>query len=291
MVPQSKVLPIKTYAEAYSDFINGNKAYFKRPSIHYLAPFQIFGNLYYVGSKRVCCHLVDTGEGLILFDSGYPHEIHVLFDSIWRLGFDPANIKYIIHSHGHFDHFGASNEMKALFGCELLMSEVDTALLREDNRRALIHDGPWPNDEIAWPDRELRDGDEIVLGNTRIKCVLTPGHTAGVMSFFFDVTDGERTLRAGYMGGAGFLTIYKDHCREYGLPMDLCDQLGKSIQKIWDEKVDITIGNHPNQNCTLEKRQWMLDHPGENPFIDSNSWRSFLADLEEKRKKFKALGY
>jgi len=41
--------------------------------------------------------------------------------------------------------------MKAIYGCELLMSEADTASLREDPRRALIGWGPKPNDAIAWP--------------------------------------------------------------------------------------------------------------------------------------------
>lgn len=291
MVPQAKVLPHVPYRQALKNFLEGNAAYYRQPSIHYLEPFRIFGNLYYVGDKRVCCHLVDTGAGLILFDSGYPQATHMLIDSIWRLGFDPADIRYIIHSHGHFDHFGGSNEMKAIYGCELLMSAADTASLREDPRRALIGWGPKPNDAIAWPDRELRDGEILELGNTKIKCVLTPGHTVGVMTFFLDVTDGETVHRVGYMGGAGFFTIYREHCRDFGLPEDLCLRLGQSIQKVWDEPVDITLGNHPSQNCTLEKRQWMLEHPGENPFVDPNGWHAFLRTLEEKRREFETLGY
>ena len=35
------------------------------------------------------------------------------------------------------------------------------------------------------PDVELQDGDLIQLGNTTIRCVLTPGHTIGVMSHFW----------------------------------------------------------------------------------------------------------
>ena len=156
----------------------------------------------------------------------------------------------------------------------------------------MLHFAPNPaRDEISWPDYELQDGEIITLGNTKIRCVLTPGHTGGMMTFFFDATDGETTYRVGYMGGAGFFTLYREHNRRYGLPLDMCQQLGESIRKIWDEPVDITIGNHPAQNCTIEKRQWMLDHPGENPFINPESWHAFLSNLEEKRQEFEALGY
>ena len=36
----------------------------------YVKPFQIYGNLYYVGDSWVCVHIVDTGEGLLMFDAG-----------------------------------------------------------------------------------------------------------------------------------------------------------------------------------------------------------------------------
>ena len=35
----------------------------------YVKPFQIYGNLYYVGDSWVCVHIVDTGKGLLMFDA------------------------------------------------------------------------------------------------------------------------------------------------------------------------------------------------------------------------------
>jgi len=55
--------------------------------------------------------------------------------------------------------------------------------------------------------------------------------------------------------------------------------------------VEITLGNHPAQNCTLEKRQWMLEHPGENPFIHPDGWQTFLTAMTERLAEFVAAGY
>ena len=64
-------------------------------------PFAIADNLYYVGDKDVSCHLFDTGEGLLLLDASYPQACYLLLESIRELGFDPHDIKWILHTHGH----------------------------------------------------------------------------------------------------------------------------------------------------------------------------------------------
>jgi len=280
-----------TYEEIFKNFVPNHIPFYQNPDLFTEEPFRIFGNLYYVGDKKVCMHLIDTGDGLILFDSGYGHTRHMLLDSIRKLGFAPEDIRYVIHSHGHFDHFGSGNFLRNEYGCKIYMSKVDTQLIREMPERALIHLGPIENDEMCWPDVELEDGDIIKLGNTAIRCILAPGHTFGTMAFFFDVTDGTTVHKVGYWGGIGFLTVYKAYCRDYSMPETKCQLMKETIQKLLKESVDITIGNHPAQNCTLEKRQWMLDHPGENPFINPNTWQYILSQVELRRQDFEALGY
>lgn len=36
------------------------------PDDFYVKPFRIAGNVYYIGNKAVCSHLIDTGAGLIV---------------------------------------------------------------------------------------------------------------------------------------------------------------------------------------------------------------------------------
>lgn len=281
----------KTYEEIMGGFLPAHTDYYADPSSFNIEPFQIYGNLYYVGDKRVCMHLIDTGEGLILFDSGYSHNYDALIHSIKALGFSPYDIKILIHSHGHFDHFGGGDRMRRDYGTTIYMSEVDTELTRQMPERALMHLAPGKDDTICYPDIMIRDGDTITLGNTRIQCVLSPGHTPGTMSFFFQAFDGEKALDVGYFGGVGFLTLYKEYLAEYRLDPNMLEIFKDTIAMLNQRQVDIFIGNHPSQNCTLEKRQYMLDHPGTNPFINKNGWHIFLDALEARRVDFQKLGY
>ena len=282
---------IKPAEASLGNYATNHTDYFAHPEKYALEPFRIFGNLYYVGDRRACPYLIDTGDGLILIDTGYGHEKPSIPDNIRTLGFRVEDVKIIIHSHGHYDHFGYTEAIRKLSGAKVYMSRVDTELIREMPERALVHHSCVPGAGIPWPDVLVDDGDHIKLGNTDIKCVLSPGHTFGTLSFFFDVTEGGRTLRVGYMGGAGFLTMYKSYCSWYHLPQTKALVMKDTIQKLWQEPVDITLGNHPAQNNTMGKRQYMLEHPGTNPFIGEAGWHTFLAKLEENRAEFERLGY
>lgn len=266
-------------------------SYDTHPELYRVDPFQIFGNLYYVGDQKVCPQLIDTGDGLILIDTGFGHEAAYLMENIRALGFRLEDIKIIIHSHGHYDHFGATNRIKAISGATVYMSRVDTQLLREKPERALMSHSYDPTAPIAWPDVEIDDGDHIRLGNTDILCRLAPGHTPGTLCFFFDVTDGEKTYRVGYWGGVGLNQMKKDFCYQHDMPQGAFGTMLETIQKLWDEPVDITLGNHPPQNATLEKRAWMLEHPGSNPFLDKACWQAQLLKLKENCEKAIEYGY
>ena len=281
----------RTYREVMDGFLPSLENYYQHPEAFSMEPFKIFGNLYYVGNKKVCMHLVDTGDGLILFDSGYSHDYSSLIASIEKLGFSPYDIKILIHSHGHFDHFGGGDRIRAQYGAKIYMSKVDTDLLRQMPERALMKFAPGKDDRICYPDVTINDEDTISLGNTNIHCKLSPGHTPGTMSFFFTATDGEKDLKVGYLGGVGFLTLYREYIQEYRLDPNMLAIMKQTVTKLSKYQVDIFLGNHPNHNCTLEKRQYMLDHPGENPFINPNGWQIFLQALEERRADFEKLGY
>lgn len=278
------------YSQIYKNTIGSVrdrfKDFYENPESKKQEPFRIFGNLYYVGDKQVCMHLIDTGEGLILIDCGYGQTTHMIEDSIRALGFAVEDLRWIIVSHGHFDHFGSGNELRRRYGCKVFMSRVDAELIRERPERALCFLGPDPDMEVCWPDQVIEDGDELTLGNTTIHFRLAPGHTMGTLAFFFHVTDGKTVKRAGCWGGVGFITVYKQHSRDFGLPENKCQLMLESIGKLRTEHVDIHLGNHPGNNNTLEKYRQMVDEPGTNPFLDSSAWAVFLANMEAKARKF-----
>lgn len=100
------------------------------PLDRYVHPFRIWGNVWYVGDSWVCVHLIDTGDGLLLIDSGNCGCTDMLVQAIWEAGFNPKDVKWIIHSHGHLDHIGGANFFKKMFGTKLYLGEPDARMFR-----------------------------------------------------------------------------------------------------------------------------------------------------------------
>jgi metallo-beta-lactamase class B len=240
-----------------------------------MEPFKIFGNLYFVGTQFVSSHIVDTGEGLILIDSQYPQCVYLLLENIRKVGLDPYDIKYILHSHGHYDHLGGTRALVELIGAKTVLGRPD-----RDYANGTV-DLTWAKElgyeyfEMFEPDILIDDGYVLKLGNTEIRCVSTPGHTPGVMSFFFDVTDGKNTYTAAMFGGAGMNSMRYKFLDAYGLPHSYRDDFLTSLEKVRDEHVDILIGNHPGDAQTAQKYERMLAGE-ENPFLDPTAWHKRL---------------
>lgn len=252
-----------------------------KPWEGYIEPFQIFGNVYFVGTDFVSSHLIDTGEGLILIDSQFPQTLYLLLENIRALGFDPKDIKYILHSHGHYDHIGGTRALVELYGAKTFIGRADKEYVTGDVDLTWARECGFKYYEMFEPDVLIDDGDVITLGNTSIKCVNTPGHTPGVISYFFDVTDGVRTLRAGMFGGAGMNSLKLKFLDSYSLPHSLRDDFLKSLDKVKDEKVDIILGNHPGDSEIRTKLPKYVN--GEKDiFIDSCAWQRRLAEFRQR---------
>src|SRR5262249_13307933 len=77
-----------------------------------IEPFKVFDNVYYVGPGYVSVWLLTTPDGNILFDSAQEPYVDYVNGNIRKVGVDPKNIKYIILSHGHLDHFGGASKIQ-----------------------------------------------------------------------------------------------------------------------------------------------------------------------------------
>lgn len=222
-------------------------------------PFRMIGNVYFVGTVEASSHLIDTGDGLILIDTGYPETADAVVESVNTLGFDIKNVKIILHSHGHYDHTG---------GTEKLLHLVPTAKTYLSFCDIRYING-------FYPDFDIKDGDVIALGNTEIECWFTPGHTEGSVSFFLNVKEGGKVYRAAMFGGSGVRQLKKEFMDEWKVPY-LCRGLFfDSVERLLKRKVDVMLGNHTWQNRTLEKYEMMKESEN-NPFIDPTEWERYL---------------
>lgn len=220
-----------------------------------VTPFKIVGNVYFVGAYQASSHLIDTGDGLILIDTGYASTLFLVIDSIYRLGFSPRDVKYIINTHWHGDHTEGTAALSAISGAKTVIGRHDIEKARK----------------YFDADMTVGDGDKLSLGNTEITFIETPGHTRGTVSIFFETEDNGKKYRVGMFGGAGRNTLVPEKydyegCRE---------GYRSSLERLRAEKVDVFIGNHVWNNDTERKGQHLLQ-TGENLFIDPTLWNKFL---------------
>lgn len=226
-----------------------------------IEPFRMFGNVYFVGTYAESSHVIDTGEGLIMIDTGAPSNLEVILAGLQKLGFAPTDVKYIINSHWHWDHTEATRAMVELSGAKTLIG-------REDYEKAKRYFDA---------DILISEGDTLTLGNTTINFIETPGHTKGTISFFFNVEENGRVVRAGMFGGAGVNTLHQgkfdyEGCRE---------DYRNSVNRLLGEKVELFLGNHSWNNHTYEK--WLdLCEFGENHFVSEMAWTRFLESCLRK---------
>lgn len=253
----------------------------RSPWLWDVAPFHIADNLYYVGNKDVSSHLFDTGEGLLLLDTSYTQASYLLLESIRELGFDPHDIKWILHSHGHIDHFGCTRMLVEKYGCKTYFPEADLTLLTD---RADLN---WheefgqnyepPFDTYFVPDVVVRPGDVLTFGNTKVELYDAGGHTPGTMALRFMLPSG---LKAAMHGGVGVNTLSSAYSKKKSLGTTWRDAFIRNVRALYDLEVDIVLGNHPEQSKTFEK---MARIGGEkNPFIDLGEWNRMLAACERK---------
>ena len=248
---------------------------------YYSGPKQIYGPVYYVGDNTVSAHLIDTGDGLILIDSLYPPSVHVLIQQIWEAGFDPADIRYIVHTHGHLDHFGGTKPLVDMFGCRTFMGAVDADLMENGSPITMLKVDCYPplsETRLFKVDERLQDGDVVELGNIRIEAVFCPGHTPGNMSYFFTADGEQGPMKIGINSGGGNTTVAYDVLDRLGQPHSLRDDFLASARKMMDREVDIALGTHPFIGDTIGRLKRLHEGGGENPFIDHSLWRRMMED-------------
>ncbi len=127
-----------------------------------------------VGPLAANCYIVgaeSNKEGMVV-DPGA--EAGVILQKVKDLGLD---IKYIVLTHGHIDHIGALKEVKEATGAEVAIHADDALSLSGQSFVAeqfgLAFQDPPP------PDRLLKDGDSLDIGDPRFSVLHTPGHTPG----------------------------------------------------------------------------------------------------------------
>ena len=110
-----------------------------------------------------------------------------------------AELKYIILTHGHFDHTISAEKLKELTGAKLVIHKEDDEMLTDAEKSALAF-FLGRHDVIAPADITLEDGDTLQLGSSELKLIHTPGHSKGSSCFLIDsyLFTGDTIFNGGY---------------------------------------------------------------------------------------------
>jgi glyoxylase-like metal-dependent hydrolase (beta-lactamase superfamily II) len=157
-------------------------------------------------------------------------------------------LKYIVNTHGHFDHVGANKQLKAATGAQILIHPLDAPMLSHLAVNAAAFGLSAQNSPT--PDRTLEEGDTVTFGNITLHVLHTPGHTPGGISLHTDgyVFVGD-ALFAGSIGRTDF---------PGGDFNTLLSSIQKKLFKLGDE-VKVLSGHGPETTIGREKRS--------NPFV------------------------
>lgn len=138
---------------------------------------RIADNLFYVGSQGLGAFLLTSSEGHILVDAPFEENVPGILDNIRSLGFDPGDVRILLHSHAHMDHVGGLAAMQEATGAELLINQADAVFVEAGQNFGLPDDVPgYRPARVA---RSVEHREVVRLGEISLTAHLTPGHTPG----------------------------------------------------------------------------------------------------------------
>ena len=132
-----------------------------------------------LGHIAVNCYMISTDKAAIVIDPGFSSKVveNFLFENADKE-------RLILLTHGHFDHIGGAADLRDVTDTDIAIGEKENFALSDMeynlSDRFHAHLEPFSADIL------LKDGEEFLVGDIKLKTILTPGHTVGGVSYLID---------------------------------------------------------------------------------------------------------
>jgi metallo-beta-lactamase class B len=243
---------------------------------------KVFDNLYYVGPGYVSVWLLTTPQGDILFDTAQEPYVDWVLDNIRKYA-NPHDIKYILLSHGHLDHFGGAAKIQAASGARVYATEADWKMIEQVGSRPGANGSPSP----AVPKRDVvvKEGDTLDFGGQHLTFHVTPGHTPGVLTTEGIVLyDNGAPHKAILWGGGGYRGGLKEAEESVTTAAKIASIKGVEVNlqvHSWAEPVGYPGGGVNERILMLKDRK-----PGQpHPMVDPVTWNNWVKSAQERAAK------
>lgn len=130
------------------------------------------------------CYVIydETSREAAVIDPGFYWEEEMRrFDKFVRD--NELTIKYMLCTHLHFDHIFGAPHVEDVYGVRVSANPDDSPWVT-NFMQSVARFGIRPNTMPRPVGHTLHDGDTIMLGGKPIRCIATPGHSAGGMCFY-----------------------------------------------------------------------------------------------------------
>ena len=253
--------------------VPGNMQQWNRP----FSPYRVIDDIYYVGTNEIAQFLITTPAGHILLDTGFEASVPQLRENIESLGFRYRDIKLILTSHAHIDHVQAHALVRRQTGAEVVVSTADAAFVENGGKGETVYDGvfEWARCPV---DRRVGDGERVTLGGVTLTAHLTPGHTRGATTWTMQVQDQGRSLAVVFFPSANINAgVQLRGNRRYP---QIADDFARSFQLWKSLPCDVFLADHGEFYGMKAKYRKLHGGASQNPFIDPDGYRRFVAEAE-----------
>ena len=162
-----------------------------------------------------------SGGECYIIDPGYDYKLYVEYISRENL-----KVKGILLTHHHYDHTGATGELKKVFDVPVCIHKKDMNI---DVYRKK-------------PDVFLSDGDVFMIGDEKLQIINTPGHTHGSICIF------AQQSRVAFTGDTIFNVDLGTTELADGSTSEMRDSIINIINK-WNDDIIIYPGH--GDECTM----------------------------------------